>query len=57
MTPHELLTLLHTAEKLKDTTPPLRHLRRAKGERGRTQLASGADGLLPPQRISPFGHG
>lgn len=47
MQPDELLLILHTAEKLKDTTrhcctsaPP--------GECGRAQLASGSHGLLSP---------
>ena len=46
MHPTELLNILHTAEKLKDTT---RHcdLRRAPRKRGGTQLAHRADGIFP----------
>ena len=47
MKPEDLLQILHTAEKLKEHHPPLRHLWWTPGERGGAQLASGADGVPP----------
>ena len=44
MHPTELLNILHTAEKLKDTT---RHCDTSGGKRGGTQLAHRADGIFP----------
>ena len=44
MKPEELLSVLHTANRLKDTT---RHCWTPR-ERGRPQLAAGAGGFLPP---------
>ena len=51
MKPEELLSVLHTANRLKDTT------RHCWTPGNRHESVAGADGLLPPGRVPGYGYG